>query len=87
MARITTRQGLMGKSFGLAAEAVSDAVGCSISRESVRQVTQGWGGLVEEARQELVEAVFDPLRAEPAMPVPVKPIVKQATLSSTARRK
>lgn len=82
MARITTRQGLMGKSFGLAAEAVSDAVGCSISRESVRQVTQGWGGLVEEARQELVEAVFDPLRAEPAMPVPVKPIVKQATLSS-----
>jgi hypothetical protein len=82
MARITTRQGLLGKSFEQAAEAVTDAVGCSISRESVRQITQGWGETIETAREEMAAQLFESKRIEPLMPSLVNPIAKQATISS-----
>lgn len=59
MARVMTRQGLLGKSFAQAAEGVSDATGCNVSKESVRLVTQKWGDCVEKQRKDEVEAIFD----------------------------
>jgi len=82
VARISTRQGLRGKSFEGAAEAVTDAVGCAISRESVRKITQGWGAAVEEERMETARRVFTPTAVEPAMPERMKPIEQQASISS-----
>jgi hypothetical protein len=40
-ARVATRQGLLGKSFELAAEAYSDATGGHMSKDSLRRVTEG----------------------------------------------
>jgi hypothetical protein len=48
---VATRQGLLGKSFELAAEAYSDATGGHMSKDSLRRVTEGWGQVVEEKRQ------------------------------------
>ncbi len=47
IARIATRHGLQSKSFILASELFSDARGCDMSRESLRKVTQEWGGQSE----------------------------------------
>ena len=82
MARIVTRQGLLGKSFVQAAEAVSDAVGCAMNRESVRQMTQEWGAKVETQRQEIVEQLFAGDSPLPAMPALINPIEKQASIST-----
>lgn len=82
LARIVTRQGLLGKSFAQAAEAISDAMGCPISRESVRQVTQEWGGKVEAERQEMVEQLFATDVVKPEMPARHQPIEKQASIST-----
>jgi len=82
MARIASRQGLMGKSFAGAAEAVSDAVGCAICKESVRQISQEWGQKVEDAREAMAQQLFDVTVQTPQMPVADNPIAKQATLSS-----
>jgi len=48
---VATRQGLLGKSFELAAEAYSDATGGHMSKDSLRRVTEGWGQVVEAKRQ------------------------------------
>ena len=45
-----TRQGLQAKSFDLAAEAYTEAVGGEISADSLRRVTEGWGAQVEVQR-------------------------------------
>lgn len=82
MARIVTRQGLLGKSFVQAAEAISDAVGCAMNRESVRQMTQEWGAKVETQRQEIVEQLFAVDNPIPAMPALINPIEKQASIST-----
>jgi hypothetical protein len=82
IARIVTRQGLLGKSFTQAAEAISDALGCAMSRESVRQVTQAWGAKVEVERQALAEQLFAEDRATPAMPALIHPLEKQASIST-----
>lgn len=54
-ARVATRQGLLAKSFSLAAEAYTDAVGGSMSRDSLRRITEGWGQKVEKQRQKVAE--------------------------------
>jgi hypothetical protein len=82
MARISVRQGLLGKSFQQAAEAVTDAVGCAISRESVRQITQEWGTVLEQKRQGVADQLFAGEVAEPEMPTLHDPIANQATISS-----
>lgn len=82
IARIVTRQGLLGKSFEQAAEAITDAVGCSMSRESVRQVTQEWGAKVETKRQEVADQLFAVDVVEPEMPALHNPIEKQASIST-----
>lgn len=81
MARVAVRQGLQSQSFELAAEGVSDAVGCSISGESVRQVTEGWGQTVDEVR----EAERKQLFAENGvceLPKQHDPIEHQASIST-----
>lgn len=50
-ARVAVRQGLLGKSFELAAEAYSDATGGDMSKDSLRRITEGWGQAVEENRK------------------------------------
>lgn len=49
---MATRLGLQSKSFDLAAEGYRDAVGQSISGDSVRRITEGWGCQVEARREE-----------------------------------
>lgn len=82
LARIVTRQGLLGKSFAQAAEAISDALGCAMNRESVRQMTQEWGAKVEMKRQEIVEHLFAMDSPAPVMPTLSNPIEKQASIST-----
>lgn len=55
---MAARQGLLGKSFALAAEAYSDAIGGHMSRDSLRRVTEGWGQAVEAKRKAEAEQVY-----------------------------
>ena len=81
-ARVATRQGLQARSFQLAAAAFSDATGCAMSGEGLRQVTQGWGKVVAEQREQEVAGFFG-LRLSPSQGVQVvDPIEKQASLST-----
>jgi len=57
-ARVATQQGLLGKSFALAAAAYSDATGGHMSKDSLRRVTEGWGQVVEEKRKAEAEQVY-----------------------------
>jgi hypothetical protein len=50
-ARVATRQGLQAKSFALAAESYREAVGGSMSPDSLRRVTEGWGEVVAGRRR------------------------------------
>jgi hypothetical protein len=47
---VATRQGLQAKSFDLAAEAYSEAVGGAISGDSLQRITEGWGAQVDQQR-------------------------------------
>jgi hypothetical protein len=57
-ARVATRHGLQANSFALAAAAYQDAVGGSMSEDSLRRVTEGWGELVEEQRKAEAKRVY-----------------------------
>jgi hypothetical protein len=57
-ARVATRQGLQAKSFVLAAAAYEEAVGGSMSSDSLRRVTQGWGRVVEAQRKAEAAQVY-----------------------------
>ena len=85
-ARVATRQGLMAKSFELAAEAYADAVGGSMSSDSLRRVTEGWGRKVEEQREEAAERANAPAQRgenpQERRIVEVTPIAGQANLST-----
>lgn len=81
-ARVAVRQGLQAKSFELAAESFSDATGCMMSDESMRQVTQGWGRAVDEKREQEAVEVFDPNLGQSVEVESVAPIEKQASLST-----
>jgi len=83
-ARVATQQGLQAKSFALAAAAYQDAVGGSMSEDSLRRVTEGWGEQVEEHRKTEVERVYAEEKPEAVEQV-VKvdaPIQGQANVSS-----
>ncbi len=47
---MATRLGLQSKSFDLAAESFTDAVGQSISGDSIERITEGWGRQVDARR-------------------------------------
>lgn len=55
---MAVRQGLMAKSFELAAEAYTDATGGNMSKDSLRRVTEGWGQALEEKRQAEANRVY-----------------------------
>lgn len=59
-ARVATRQGLQAKSFALAAEAYSDAVGSGMTEDSLRRIAEGWGAQVEAERVACAERANAP---------------------------
>ncbi len=83
---MATRQGLQAKSFELAAEAYQEAVGGSMSRDSLRRLTEGWGEQVEEQRVVEAQATFAPTqkgaRADRETVAAVDPISGPANLST-----
>ena len=83
-ARVATRQGLLGKSFELAAEAYSDATGGSMSKDSLRRITEGWGMAREAQRKAEAGQVYDAEVPQPASCVVTvsQPIRSQANLST-----
>lgn len=81
---MAARQGLQAKSFDLAAEAYEDAVGETMSSDSLRRITEGWGEMVEEHRKAEAEQVYaaeSPTAAERVVKVQ-GPIQEQANISS-----
>jgi len=81
---VATRQGLLGKSFELAADAYSDATGGNMSKDSLRRITEGWGKEMEEKRKAEVERVYDaetPQLASRVVRVS-QPITGQANIST-----
>ena len=85
-ARVATRLGLLSKSFDLAAEAFGDAVGGSMSADSLRRVTEGWGrGVASQRAEEAQQANAPAQRGEgPTTPrvAAMAPIGGQANVSS-----
>ncbi len=85
-ARVATRQGLQAKSFDLAAEGYTEAVGGAMSGDSLRRVTEGWGTQVEIQRAaEAERANTVAQRGESPKPrrvTDVAPIPGQANIST-----
>ena len=59
VARLAVKHGLQSKSFLLAANLFSDSMGCDMSKEGLRKVTQKWGNAVDEKREKETKALFD----------------------------
>jgi hypothetical protein len=81
---------LTAKSFDLAAEDYVDAVGGSMSPDSLRRITEGWGRQVEAQRQAAAERANAPAQRgespqERRIPE-VKPISGQANVSTDGGR-
>ncbi len=85
-ARVATRQGLQAKSFELAAEAYQEAIGGSMSRDSLRLLTEGWGEQVEAQRVGEAQSTFAPTqkgeRADREAVAAVDPISGPANIST-----
>lgn len=86
MARVATRLGLQSKSFDLAGAAFGDAVGRSISGDSVARLTEGWGQAVEAQRDQEAEWANQPGRRGEQLVQrrldEVAPITVQANIST-----
>jgi hypothetical protein len=79
---VAVRQGLQARSFVLAAESFSDATGCAMCKEEMRQVTQAWGQTVDEQREVAAERIFDH-NEKPEEVVAVSDAIKtQASIST-----
>lgn len=83
---MATRQGLQAKSFDLAAAGFSDAVGCSISGDSVTRLTEAWGQRVAAQRNQEAAVVNQPGRRGERLSErrleEVAPITTQANIST-----
>ena len=85
-ARVATREGLQAKSFALAAESYRAAVGGSMSPDSLRRLTEGWGDVIagqraaEAARASGPALVDESPRTQRV--VEVEPITTQASVST-----
>jgi hypothetical protein len=82
-ARVATQQGLQAKSFDKAADAYSDATGGSMSGDSLRRVTEGFGQGVEDRRVTEAKQVYDLQSPQSAQSVVTStaPIQGQANIS------
>lgn len=81
---MATRHGLQSKSFDKAAELYSDSTGGSMSGDSLRRVTEGFGQAVEEKREAEVQKVYNqkaPQLAQQVVTV-TAPIKEQANIST-----
>lgn len=81
-ARVATRQGLQARSFELAAESFEEAVGSSISADTLRRITQGWGQACLRQRQADIEKAYDLSQSKQKAVEQVDPIVQQANLAT-----
>jgi hypothetical protein len=83
-ARVAAQQGLQAKSFEKAAESYSDATGGSMSSDSVRRITEGFGQALEDKRVKEVQQVYDPQAPQAAQTVVTvsHPMKEQANLST-----
>jgi hypothetical protein len=83
---VATRLGLQAKSFDLAAEGFSDAVGRDISGDSVARLTEDWGRRVTEQRRVEAELANRPggrgKRLAQRRLIEVAPITTQANIST-----
>jgi hypothetical protein len=81
---VAVRQGLQAKSFDKAAESYSDATGGSMSGDSVRRITEGFGQELEKKRVEEARQVYNPQTPQLAQQVVtvVTPIKEQANIST-----
>jgi len=80
---VAARQGLMARSFRLAAGGYRDAVGGRMSSDSLRRITEGWGEQVERQREERAEQALRPVESPRERPIAeVAPIAGQANLST-----
>jgi hypothetical protein len=82
VARVGTRQGLQARSFQLAAEAFSDAVGSEMSSEGIRRITEGWGSAVAAQREADVAGLYA-LHADEEKPVELVDCIEQQANLST----
>ena len=81
---MAARQGLQAKSFDKAAESYSDGTGGSMSSDSVRRITEGFGQRLEEKRVNEAQRVYDaqtPQLAQQVVRV-TAPITEQANVST-----
>jgi hypothetical protein len=78
------RQGLQSKSFDKAAELYSDSTGGSISGDSVRRITEGFGQKLEEKRECEAQQVYDPAQPQVVEQIVTihAPIQEQANVST-----
>ena len=81
---MAARQGLQAKSFDKAAESYSDATGGSISGDSLRRITEGFGQRLEEKRVSEAERVYAEQTPESSQAVVTvtDPIQEQASIST-----
>jgi hypothetical protein len=85
-ARVATRQGLQAPSFALAAESYREAVGGSMSADSLRRLTEGWGAGVAERRTDEAARASGPAvvgeSPRTQRVAEVDPLAAQASLST-----
>ena len=83
---MATREGLQAKSFALAAESYREAVGGSLSPDSLRRLTEGWGQVVAERRADEAPQANAPVAVGESprtrRVVEVDPIAGHASLSA-----
>ncbi|MBI5564880.1 MAG: hypothetical protein HY870_08295 [Chloroflexi bacterium] len=83
---MATREGLQAKSFALAAESYREAVGGSMSPDSLRRLTEGWGQVVAERRADEAQHANAPVAVGESprtrRVVEVDPIAAQASVST-----
>lgn len=81
---MAARHGLQSKSFAKAAELYSDSTGGSMSSDSLRRITEGFGERLEDKRDREVRQVYDPIEPQLAQQVVAvsAPIQVQANIST-----
>ena len=81
---MAARHGLQSKSFEKAAELYSDSTGGSMSSDSLRRITEGFGQRLEEKREREAQQVYDSIQPQLAQQVVAVsvPIQGQANIST-----
>jgi hypothetical protein len=81
-ARVAARQGLEARSFQLAADSYSDAVGSRMTCDSIRRLTEGWGQALAAQRDADVAGLYALDPAAEKEVIQLDPLPQQANLST-----